>query len=136
MSNNLKQDLRTMKIYIFQYLQQLRSNPDAKCGLQSYIDGINLTLEECKFYKVKNSASRIDRIKNLKKDIEKKKQEYYSKCKRIIELYSSLDLKIQEVEEDLKESSKCSILYLEKVPIRELLLYSFRISGTTAAPAN
>lgn len=85
---------------------------------------------------MKESAARIDRIKSLKNEIEATKQEYYRKCNKMISIYNKLDSKLNEVSEEIALSEKCSIYYTGKVPLRELLLYSFRISGTTSAPFN
>lgn len=48
MSNSLKQDLRTVKAYVFQYLQFLRSNPSAELNINPYLLTISSKIQQCK----------------------------------------------------------------------------------------
>lgn len=109
MDLSLKQDIRLLKVQTFQYLQQLKNNLKAECTIQPFLDSIFSKISERKFQIVKSNSERMEKIKNFKQDIELKKNEYYTKCKRLIDLYNAFDGKIQELETSTKESSECSI---------------------------
>ena len=51
-------------------------------------------------------------------------------------MYNKIDNKLHEVNEEVVLAEQSGNCYIGKVPFRDLLLYSFRISGTTSAPSS
>ena len=75
--NWLHDRLRLLKGIVFQYLQQLKNNPNAECSVLSSLSQINAKIAECNKKIVKDSVSRIKKIKSLSEEIQQKKEEYY-----------------------------------------------------------
>lgn len=125
-----------MKVYVLQYIQMLRSNPSAELNLNPYLLSISAKIQQCNIHIVRESSDRESKIKSLKQEIHSLKQEYFNKCSKLISSYTSLQSKLQQVDEELLLSQNLSNPYTEKISLKDLILYSFRISGTTSAPFN
>lgn len=110
MSNSLKQDIRALKASVFQYLQSLRASPNSELTILPLLQSISLKITECNHQLVKESADRIDRISYLKKEIQSKDLEYYTKCAKMIELNKKFEEKLKEVEEETQLAIKTSNL--------------------------
>jgi len=70
-------------------------------------------------------VSKLKHVKSLYKD----------KTQNLIHSFYQLENCIEKVDQHLLKSSSCSKCYIEKVNIKQLILYSHRISGTVAAPS-
>lgn len=60
---------------------------------------------------------------------------YKDKTQNLIHSFYQLENCIEKVDKHLHKSTSSSNLHLEKVNIKQLILYSHRISGTVAAPS-
>lgn len=110
MSNSLKQDIRALKASVFQYLQSLRTSPNCELTILPLLQSISLKITERNYQLVKESADRIDRISFLKKEIQSKEFEYYTKCAKMIELNKKFEEKLKEVDEETQLATNTSNL--------------------------
>ncbi|CAG9313945.1 unnamed protein product [Blepharisma stoltei] len=123
---SLKNDLKTLKLNSIQHFQQLKNNPYAQASFDSLLAAI-----QNKIIDLKICLEKQKEIEVLKEKVQSTKETYYKHCKVLINTADSLESKIESAQCSLDVAKSC-----RKIPVKELLLYAHRISGTVSAPTN